>query len=187
MDVLYQVIIANQKSRTDLLKWKLLLAAAIAGIAFGTKNIDVTLPRIDVILCCIPLVTAYIDLLCSHLSLRVQVIGRFIRTSNFDDPDNKLFTQYEEFVDLTRSHYNAFIFESWAMYVSSIILSFLVFAYGIYLALNNGFDYYSGTISFSGSLGIGFSVVIQRNYRNRQRVINNLQQKSSGQSPYAKA
>jgi hypothetical protein len=50
MDILYQAIIENQKMRIDLLKWKLILSAALASVGFGTIAMPHSLPRLDVVL-----------------------------------------------------------------------------------------------------------------------------------------
>ena len=128
MDILYQVIIENQKVRTDLLKWKLIIAAAVATLGLGASEIKLnTLPTVDLALCCIPFAAAYVDLLCSHLSLRVQVIGRFIRTTQFQTGHENSLQAYEEFVgrarqgdSASRGTVNPFGLEAKALYASSI-------------------------------------------------------------------
>ncbi len=139
MNILYQVIIENQKERTDLLKWKLFLSAMLTSVGLGTQKALPTVHSVDLVLCTIPFIAGYVDLLCSHLSLRVQVIGRFVRIYDFTDDLGKSLKAYEQFVALTRNNArigssvtkNVYKLESWAMYSSSIFLCTAILIYGL--------------------------------------------------------
>jgi hypothetical protein len=98
---------------SDLLKWKLVLVAAIGTVGLGLTESEVGHP---IVLIGIPLICAYVDLLCRHLTLRIHVIGNFIRsrpevesaTSELDGLQN-LYREYEMFAERNRG---AFAFES---------------------------------------------------------------------------
>ena len=98
MNTLRQEVLESQKVRSDLLTWKLILVAALgtAGLGF-TKNGE-GFDNLHLILCLIPFVCLYVDLLCRHLSLRVIVIGSFVRTYK---PDNEfgVLSDYEKFIN----------------------------------------------------------------------------------------
>jgi hypothetical protein len=67
-------IIEAERSRTDLLKWKLILVAALGAIGLGINSPGSTLQptlSLHLVLCLIPLVCVYVDLLCSHLGMRI--------------------------------------------------------------------------------------------------------------------
>ena len=59
-------IVEAQKGRTDLLKWKLILVAALGALGLGingfSKDAKPAL-SLDLALCLIPLVCVYVDLL----------------------------------------------------------------------------------------------------------------------------
>jgi phosphorylase kinase alpha/beta subunit len=176
----------SQKVRSDLLKWKLLLVAALgsAGLGLGqvspapTTMTDAGM-TFELVLCLIPLVCLYVDLLCSHMTVRMHVIGIFLKTHR-DADDEMVARNYERFADrvrhlprpsiaevlksLVRSmgeaikrvfsilfvpklffqwlghgrRESAYELEDWALQLSTYILSFLVFVYGlIYLAVRD--------------------------------------------------
>ena len=185
MDILYQVIIENQKIRTDLLKWKLILCTALASIGLCSTSVTVsqTLPHIDVVLCCIPFVAAYVDLMCSHMSLRVQVIGKFVRLTQFKNEPGKSLHAYEQFVGLTRGEkkgkLSAFALESWAMYASSLILSGLVFVYGTFAAFEDGQRTRNTIVHASwfwsaGVIGAALTLGILLSYKLRYKAIDSI-------------
>ena len=124
MEQLRSEILEAHKARSDLLKWKLALVAALGTIGLGLTQ-EIGHP---IVLVGIPLVCAYVDLLTRHLTLRIHVIGSFLRGRTGPDPALALHAEYETFVERNRS---AFDFEDWALYLSSIVLSLGVAAYGV--------------------------------------------------------
>ena len=74
-------IIESQKIRSDLLKWKILTLAVLGATGLGLSGQSI--PHADLVLCCVPFVCAYIDLLCRHLSLRIAVISEFWERGGF--------------------------------------------------------------------------------------------------------
>lgn len=140
-------IIETQKARSDLLKWKLVITAALAAVGLGVTTSSSNKPSVDIdlALCLIPFVCAYVDLLCYHLNLRMFVINKFfkrIKTTNksqiqtnksqvHDDllRSIRLIHDYEETCEKVRF---AFELESSTLKWSSIVLSLLVIAYSYY-------------------------------------------------------
>src|SRR2546421_9370237 len=97
-------IIEAQKIRSDLLKWKIIVVAALGatGLGLSTQSLAYT----DLVLCCIPFVCAYLDLLCRHLSLRIRVISRpweagWLSEAN-PTPDSPYTRVHERFVQAAR-------------------------------------------------------------------------------------
>src|SRR5262245_47500719 len=75
-------IVEAQKARADLFKWKIIMVAALGSIALGLGVKDTASnPRVssDYLFCLIPLVCLYVDILCSHMNLRMLVIGHYLR------------------------------------------------------------------------------------------------------------
>ena len=123
MEQLRSEILEAHNARSDLLKWKLVLVAGLGTIGLGLTQ-EIGHP---IVLIGIPLVCAYVDLLTRHLTLRIHVIGDFLRGRETGDASDALWRDYEAFVQRNRS---AFDFEDWALYLSSIVLSLGVAAYG---------------------------------------------------------
>lgn len=158
MEKLREEILQSESVRTDLLKWKLALAGAIgaAGLGFaGSKG----LRHADLILCAIPPLCVYVDLLCLHLNLKMLVIGTFLRQWTASGSERGL-REYEVFVDRARrmtgedeaqrSHApmwmrrivlgrasrepSAFDLEDWALSLSTLAFSVALIGYAIYVA-----------------------------------------------------
>ena len=81
-------IIESQKARADLFKWKIILVAAIGAAVLGvgdplaagkTAGEDDMVSKREYLLCLVPLVCVYTDILCAHMNLRIRVIGQFLR------------------------------------------------------------------------------------------------------------
>jgi hypothetical protein len=97
MEGLRDEILQSEGVRSDLLKWKLALAGALGAAGLGFSGSD-DLRHVDLVLCAIPPVCVYVDLLSLHLNLKMLVIGTFLRRlpQGSDADDIRL---YEDFVD----------------------------------------------------------------------------------------
>jgi hypothetical protein len=143
MSSLRQEIVEAQKVRSELLKWKLILVAALGAVGLGFSNPNIVVPNAYLVLLLIPLVCFYVDLLCKHMSLRMIVIGAFLRFGSKDED-----AAYERFVSEARAmgprrSMNIFAFEEWALEGSTVVLSLLVMFVGL----------------APGSLGISISAI----------------------------
>ena len=184
MEILYEVILATQKARTDLQKWKLIIVATMGGAGLGLTNVN-NFPHIELVLCCIPFACAYVDSLCGHYSLRVQVIAKFLRIAHFKDKIQlpEFFHFYEIFVHKTREckksnnifpkllkkgTINILSMESWAIYLSSYLISALIIVYG-YLVKNQA-------VWITGIIGIALTTFIWWNYQKRNASLNALEE-----------
>ena len=106
------------------LKWKLILVAALGAVGLGFSNSNTVVPNAYLVLLLIPLVCFYVDLLCKHMSLRIIVIGAFLRFGSKAEED----AAYESFVSEARAmgprkNMNTFAFEEWALDGSTVVLS----------------------------------------------------------------
>ncbi len=74
-------IVESQKTRVDLLKWKIILAATLGAVALGFEGTPPSAAPFshEYLLCLIPLICLYVDLLCAHLNLRIMVIARYVQ------------------------------------------------------------------------------------------------------------
>ena len=123
-------ILESEKARINLLQYKLIAAASLAaiGLGFGDyKNTDIKMPA-DYVLCIIPFVCAYVDLLCYHNTIRILVIACFLNHN--DDP-------YEGYIVKLGNAYKKggaryfFNMEDLALFWSSMGLSILLTFYSV--------------------------------------------------------
>jgi hypothetical protein len=155
-------IIESQKARADLFKWKIILVAAIGAAVLGVgdplagtgarSGQEEIVSKREYLLCLVPLVCVYTDILCAHMNLRIRVIGQFLRIHPIDagTDDSAAQVAYENFVhkarqmakpslhaivhDVRRAIFgatlNAFVFEDIALHVSTMLLSLFVVGWG---------------------------------------------------------
>ncbi len=110
-------ILAAHQSRSDFLKWKLVLVAALGTAGFGLW--DSKAQPAHLFLALIPFVCIYVDLLCTNLKVRIIVIGAFYAESRRD--------LYERFTQRNRA---VFEMEDWALYSSTYGVCFLLLCIG---------------------------------------------------------
>jgi hypothetical protein len=100
MERLREEILNSQTVRSDLLKYKLVIAGALGAAGLGLAGSNAT-GHSDLVLCTVPLACLYVDLLCRHLSLRILVIGTFYRKKGSATASSEEFRQladYEKYV-----------------------------------------------------------------------------------------
>ena len=173
METLRNEIIESQKARNDLLKWKLLLVSGLGAAGLGFSQHTGAF-KDELVLCCIPFVCAYVDLVCHHLYLRILVIGKFISLIPAKKGTRSCIGQYEIFVDTNfrnpdkrrRKKIGAFDLEDWALVGSSIILSLALIVYSLWSTVEP-----KRPFIISGSLGILASIAIHFFARHRANKI----------------
>lgn len=72
MQTLREEILQAQRTRSDLLKWKLGLVGVIRSVGLGLAGSRVP-THAELVLCAIPFGCVYVDLLCRHLWLRASM------------------------------------------------------------------------------------------------------------------
>jgi hypothetical protein len=112
-------IVEAQKLGADFLKWKLIGIAAVASVALGLDKAGGDHP---LLLCLIPLICAYTDIINLDLVTRIAVIAAYMRRGN---------DSYELFVaDLRGSSRNPFKAGLVTIYLSSGVVDFLILVVG---------------------------------------------------------
>ncbi len=202
-------IVESQKVRSDLFKWKIILVASLGAVALGLasandKGAGADPPSThEYLLCLIPLVCLYVDILSSHLNLRIMVIGRYFQyvaatRGNEAEPRQ---AEYERFVerarnltsdlrqtdDATPRTFSAFAFEDLAQHLSSSILSLFVFLWGAPSAFAGWLPPSVGAgvprppadprgwfFIFAGTAGVILSECARRSYQRRLRALRGL-------------
>jgi hypothetical protein len=170
-------IIESQKARTELMKWKLILVAAIGGASLGIgSNLPAGRPPYG-LLALIPWVCLYVDAVCFHLELRILAIGRFIRIGgNGSVPVDSIAKKYEEYCAASRT---TFSLEGFALNLTTITISILVLAIGwvrpdAIVPVSPPMSNFSLTvIRWSGFLGIVGTLWFTWRYGVRSRQIDN--------------
>ncbi len=174
MDSLRQEMIEAQKRRADIIKWKLVLVSVLAATGLGLTN-SPSVPYIELVLCCIPFVCAYVDILCHHQGLIIIVIAEFIRSRAKTKADNSDIAEYEEFALRVRqiSHgkgkISAYDLERRNLKWASILFSASI---AVYAATQ--YKQTSVPIFISGISGVFLSLWVQRSYEIRRDKIREI-------------
>lgn len=186
MSSLREEIVASQKLRSDLYKWKLIIVSALgaAGLGFTEHGEHAGFRYAYLVLVLIPFVCFYVDLLCKHVSIRIMVIGTFIRLG-FCGVE----TAYEGFVVKTREKLNVFVLEDWALQGSTTVLSSLIMFGGLLFLVIPEMEpgsvaigrisvpmRYVVALMFTGSglAGVILSLVAEWLYKRRMKAVSEL-------------
>ncbi len=170
-------IIESQRSQADLLKWKLVATAAIGALALSPRG-EGSAPsdEMRLLLCFIPLVCAYVDLISVHLMLRMVVIGTYLRLSK---QGNEKVLDYESWLVQVRHRQRGdpLAFEVLALHGSSFVFSALVAIGGFVLRLPD--SRYSYLFLLSGLFGIVITAMLVFTFAARVRHIGQVPVRSS--------
>lgn len=164
---LHQEILEAQKTTASLWKWKLILISALASVGFGVSIGSPPTKGVPLVLCCIPLVCIYTDLLNRHLCVRAKIVGKW-RTTHGTEFGH---CGYEKFLKhLEENVTGIWSFEDTAIYLSSYLACAGLVAIGIwniYKAslgtepLNSPFEFIlvagSGLLGFLATIRVRFT------------------------------
>lgn len=120
-DKLRDEIMASQEAGAVYLKMKITFVAALVSAALGI-GISSTNPELYVLLCLIPFVCAFCDMMGEHIGLRIKVIAIYLHRQG--DP-------YETYIWQTRKH-RQFLYEAAAGYFSTTLMNLGLIAFGIF-------------------------------------------------------
>lgn len=167
-------IIESEKARIDLLKYKLIALAALGAIGLGFSGHQGAsiLPQSDYVLCIIPFVCIYVDLLCMHNTIRILVVGSFLKYYN--DPYENFIAELGENTSHPKKSGYFFVLEDLAIYWSSVILSGLLALHGIFCAFQKFIPLYElpyemkgYTFIVVGVIGMILPIFIKYSYQKR--------------------
>lgn len=118
-DKLPDEIIDAHRTRANFLQWKLVIVAALGAAGLGLSKAD----AVDKtgLLALIPLVCAYVDLLCSNLNMRIILIGNHFAEHHGDAYERRA-RSYDRM--------GWFIFENYALYGSTYVACIVLFLFG---------------------------------------------------------
>lgn len=119
-----QEVIESQKSRSELLKWKIIVVAILATVGLGVSR---DIEKLELAFCLIPLVCAYVDALCLHLNLRIFSIGKWhtLEIGKSLDPEFEYMKHYEAFI-ASAYKCGAYRLEKLTILFSSLIINLLI-------------------------------------------------------------
>ena len=161
MDKLRDEILEAQKMRADLIKWKLVLVAGLSAAGLGLHDAQ---RKVALLLCLIPFVCVYVDIVARHLNLRIHVIAEYLRRQT-GDPDSA----YEVFAGLMAKK-NVFTLETGVLWYSTLFLSLMVIlaGYGMWgeLSIRD-----SVLFMLSGLFGIAAAPTVDVIYRRKLKAI----------------
>jgi len=142
-------IIASQKARMDFLKYKLLAIAGLGSIGLGFSGSQTGIN--NYLLCIIPFVCAYVDLLCYHNDMRILVIANFLGYSG---------DEYENYIGMLGRNNNQpggagyyFEMENFSVHWSSVFSGGCLALYGLY------HKYYLNNVNLKGIFFFSFGII----------------------------
>ncbi|MBI5252724.1 MAG: hypothetical protein HY912_24780 [Desulfomonile tiedjei] len=169
-------IVEFQKARMDLLKFKAVAVAALGAIGLGFSvqpGSTGTSSGIQIhpayVLCVIPFVCLYVDLVCYHNTLRILVIARYLESHG---------CLYEKFIsqldaslkNLKKGVRYFFEFEDLALAWSSIGLSILLIVYGFFCFFPKEVTIFKILLTI-GIAGTFLSWVAKQSYENHVKTL----------------
>src|SRR5271165_2912328 len=115
-------IIESQKSQADFLKWKLISVAAVVSVSLGFAQPGPG-PGARLLLCLVPFICLYVDLISLHIMIRIITIGIYLKLSG---------NRYERFAFEVRekSATSPFVFEVVALHGSSLVFNVIILVLG---------------------------------------------------------
>jgi hypothetical protein len=173
MDKLRDEILQAQKIRSDLLKWKLGLIGTIGAAGLGFAG-AAELQHADLVLCALPPVAVYVDLLALHLTLRMLVIGAYFRTS--EAPEARAYREYETIARDARDRdrgVGAFRLEDWALSYSTYAVCAAVAGYGAYQLVDESM--YGVPFVLSGAAGAAAAYFGRERYGEERSKVDRLE------------
>lgn len=119
---LREEIIECEKTKSEFIRWKLILVAAVGSAGLGVgKEMEPVYPLLGLI----PLMCVYVDSVCLHNDARIMMIAHFIRESDQASPEAKA---YEEHCQRNREKFYG---EGMVLFLCSLFLSLLVGGMGL--------------------------------------------------------
>jgi len=155
MDTLRQELLQAQKTRSELLKWKLLIVAGVGSAALGFSGKGPG--KSYLALAVLPLCCAYVDFLCSNLFRRIKSIGIFFEYAAHGSADLR---RYETFFRKMGKHFGrGASLEAWASLSFTVTISVAVCLIGIEMSKSGSWEILLFLIS--ASVGVGLTVLFE--------------------------
>jgi hypothetical protein len=179
-------IIESEKTQADFLKWKFILVAAVGSVSLGFTSGINNSEGVQILLCVVPLLCAYVDLISLHIMGRIITVGTYLMGIG---------NEYEKFVFEVRRQVGAspYVFEAIALHGSSLVLNLVLCALGFLLperatGSTESLGWYPKVLQayiYMGGIGLGLTILLFMLYDSRRKSVNILADKyfSSRQIP----
>jgi len=179
---LREELIETQKTRTALIKWKLILVSVLGatGLGFMESNSQI---NAELLLCLVPLVCAYVDMQYENLSFRIMAIATFLREVWTPPANTSEMQDYEKFVEITRKKIRnrypilgRHSLQGWLMRGSSILFYILLILYaGISLVSSRPKIRMWSILPLliAGGSGVAFTLWMFHHSQRRRKILKN--------------
>lgn len=160
-------IVETQKTGADFVKWKLIATATVASLLFGVGRTQVTNEdHLQLLICLIPLICAYVDLVSSDLAIRILAIAAFLREHG---------DVYECWVGPKRMKpSNPWAFAPIAIHGSTLSICVLILAVGIFGASVGWNQPRTAMYLVSGAGGAVVAWLLRRSFMARANHLSSL-------------
>jgi len=155
---IFEKLLEAQKARNELMKWKLILVAAIGSAGLGLLRPN-EFNQLYLIIIIIPITSVYVDLLCRNLSLRSLKINIFASTYADADNNESIDIKYHKFYQ--QRHVGTSL-ESIALFWSTIFITIIITITGILLSEGKKIKL---LFVFSGLLSLILTIFVERFYQ----------------------
>jgi mannose-6-phosphate isomerase-like protein (cupin superfamily) len=169
-------LLQSQKTRDELMKWKLVLVSAIGAAALGFSK-DSNAPHAEFALCLIPFACCYVDLLCRNLSIRTKLLSRFMALGTGTAPTSAE-ARFECFYQEFDKERDTDALEGFALIYSTRLLSFAIVPAGIaahfagWPALYELGQWPATLFAAAGIAGLLGSWLVERKYEKQKGLLN---------------
>jgi hypothetical protein len=157
---LREEIVECQRTKSEFIRWKLILVAAVGAAALGVGSSDVV--PVPVLFALIPVICIYVDAVCIHNDARIMMIAQFLRESSTVSAEAKA---YERHCHRNRDR---FYNEGLTLFLCSLFLSALVAGIGLHQSADTaaGSPWMANVLS--GTAGAAITAILYFNSRRIQ-------------------
>jgi len=159
-------IIESEKSQADILKWKLIAIAGVASVSLGVGSTAAVPEAARLLICLVPLICIYVDLISLHIMTRIITIGFYLKESG---------NVYEQFAFEVRykTAANPFIFEAVVLHGSSLVFNAIILVLCLVFpqTLPNWPSAYTTAYALAGLLGIIATLWVLMMYKMRLKEV----------------
>ena len=173
---LREEIVESEKTQADFLKWKFILIAAVGSVSLGfTSGSNYSSEGAQILLCVVPLLCAYVDLISLHIMGRIITVGKYLVCIG---------NEYERFVFAVRGRTGTspYAFEAIALHGSSFVLNAVLLSLGFVLpetgtGTTAPFGWYPKVLEaykITGAAGLGVTILLFVLYEFRRDRVDRL-------------
>jgi hypothetical protein len=165
-------IVESEKSQADILKWKLISIAGVASVSLGVGSTAAVPEAARLLICLVPLICIYVDLISLHIMMRIITIGFYLKESG---------NVYEQFAFEIRhkTAANPFVFDAVVLHGSSLVFNAIILVLSLVFpqTLPNWPSAYTTAYVLAGILGIIVTLSLLVMYKMRLKEVGDAAEK----------